>query len=105
MSCTARQKFNSIVDIQLMAERTKDKVIDLSKSQDKEILKKNRLSSYRQRLRTYLKFLSDWKTRLNLELKVLSHNGEKEVKGSKAYGMCIRQTDTPMHLPPSMPLK
>ena len=88
MSCIARQKFNSIIDIQLMAERTKDTVLNLAKSQDIEILKKNKLSSYRQRMRTYLKFLTDFKTRLSLEMKVLGHNGEKEVKGSLAYGEC-----------------
>ena len=93
LSHIAREKFSSIVDIQLMAKRTKEKVSDLSQSQEKEMISQKKLTMYRQRVRKYLEYLLDRRTQLGLELRVLSHAGVKGVKGSMTYGECVRHID------------
>lgn len=86
MSVIARQKFNSIIDVQLMVKRSRSVITGLNRSQQLELLTQKKLSSYRTRVRKYYHYLLDRRNQLVMELKVLAITGDKGMKGSLAYG-------------------
>ena len=90
MGVLARQRFNNIIDIQLMVKRSRTEVNGMNKSQQLEIITQKKIRSYRSRVRKYLDYLLGRKKELKEELRILRMTGDKGQKGSLAYGESFR---------------